>query len=580
MGIDDGTKIILGSLRSASSPNTELSQKVALEQTQKENVEFDRSVDLNLQQVFIEERTKSNTFRPVTKYSFIFKNAYVGSTTYRPFRDNLYYANEVNNAVSALTNPNLPWDGYPQYFEFDFIRTDNNTMGYTTGNNTHIKFVNKNSTTYNWTHYMSYVYDNNPNKQLQAIDQQTSASWVWVASDGIPFIIDSGSNNNSNSISFRCVMPHGLSVGEYVKLSINYFGEQYFLVNSLGNEGFNSSEYVFNIDNIGYIGSTFLQGNTGTFKRVINVDNSDETTSTYYVRRHKILTNASDAILTKAGFEQNIFNSKSKREIAVLTPNNVSRTSIKEGSQSYTLSFNVDIDVNDLVDNQKRPITELFFTTIWKGFFGWTRPLKEGYEFNIPLFNGQPAPWWDVNNFLSDTNVGNAVYTSQTVPPTGPFVYNTNLQVDDIIDGDFCEFNTYDQRERVISELYHKITFNPQWFSISGSTNSNNQYGYYYKPFSSMQIKVFSNYVEEAPAIDVVGIPNYAFFSKLSNTFRWRDLYDYGFVDSDGLGVDYPFMNGKHYPFKNTVFRLIPEGSQTANEFINEIDEPTIDECE
>ena len=108
----------------------------------------------------------------------------------------------------------------------------------------------------------------------------------------------------------------------------------------------------------------------------------------------------------------------------------------------------------------------------------------------------------------------------------------------------------------------------------------NNQFGYYYRPHNPIVIRRFSDYIEEGDALTIVGVPNYAFYSNLSNSFRWRDLYPYGFIDADGIGVDYPFMNGKQYPFVNTIFRLIPEGTKTANQYINEIVEPTIDECE
>jgi hypothetical protein len=582
MGIDDETKIILGSLRNKVSPNVDMISNVSLEQTQRENIEFDRTADINLQQVYIEERESSQVFRPTCKFSFIFKNNYVGSTNYAPFKNNLYYANAIQNAVSATVNPNLPWEGYPQYFEFDFIRTDNNNSGYTQPPNNHLTFVNKSATTYNWTHYMSYAYDNNPNKQLEAVDNKTTASWSWVASDGIPFIISVGSNDSARVISFRCVMPHGLNVNDYVYLSFDYVGERLFLVSSLGDAGFGSEEYIFNITNIGYTGATFNQGVTGTFKKVINDANSGETMSTYYVRRHKILTSSENAVLVKAGFEQNIFNSKSKLETAVLTPNNLTRTSVKEGGQAYTLTFNDDIDITDLIDNQKRPLSELYFTTIWKGYFGWTNPLKEGFTFNLPLVNNQPSPWWNVNNASSDTNLPIGIYFSQTTPPVGPFVYTENLQIGDIIDGDFCEFNSYNQVERVVSNILHKFTFNSLRFNLTGNTTSNNpnQLGYYYRPHKPIVIRSFSDYIEEGDAQLIVGIPNYSFYSNLSNSFRWRDLYDFGFIDDLGNGVDYPFINGKHYPFTENIFRLIPEGSQIGDQFINEIAEPTTDECE
>ena len=580
MGIDNSTNIVLGSLRYKTSPNVSMYVNVPMEQTQKELVEFDRSVDLSLQQVFLDEREQSNIFRPVTKFTFIFKNQYDGLTNYPPFRDNLYYSNAINNAIIASSNPSISWQGYPQYFEFDFIRNDNNNVGYTQPPNNHLTFVNKSASTYNWTHYMSYAYDNVYDRQMEAIDQETLASWSWVASDGLPFIIKVGNDNNGRRISFRCVMPHGLSVGDSVYLSFDYNGDYFFQVSSLGDVGFGSEEFIFNISNVGYTGTTFNQGVTGIFKRVISESNSGETMSTYYVRRNKILTNVEDSQLIKAGFEQNIFNSKVKSEPAVLTPNNLSRTSVKEGGQAYTLSFNDDIDITELIDNQKRPLLELFFTTIWKGTFGWTSPLKQGYEFNLPLYNGIPSPWWDVANTNSNTTIPIGTYNSQTTPPQGPFSFQQNLNKGDIIDGDYCEYNGYDQTERVISNLKHKFTFNNLFFTLDTIAPQNNQFGYYYKPHNPIVIRRFSDYIEEGSAVNVVGIPNYAFYSNLSNSFRWRDLYPYGYIDADGIGVDYPFMNGKQYPFVNTIFRLIPEGTKTANQYINEIAEPVTDECE
>jgi hypothetical protein len=589
MGVNDSTKIVLGSLRYKSSPNSVLSVNVDLNQNEKEIIEFDRNVDLGLQQVFIDERELSTIFRPVTKYSIIFKNEYTGSTNYDPFKNNLYYTNSIENTLltfpggnqpPAIPVPNVPWDGLPQYFEFDFIRTDNNVGGYTSPPNNHINFVNKSASTYNWTHYVSYGYKNNYTKQMYAIDTKTTASWVWMVSDGIPFIINVGNNNFGPNIEFRCPMKHGLNVGEFVKLSLTYNGTNIFQINSLGDGGFGSEEFIFNIYNIGYVGATFNGGNTGTFKRVINKSNEIETTSEYYVRVHKILTNSEDAVMVKAGFEQNIYNAKSKFENAVLTPNNLSRTSILEGSQSYSLSFNVDIDINPLRDNQNRPVSELFFTTIWKGYFGWTKPLKEGWDFNLYLNNSLPNPWWDVSNPLSNTSILTNTYNSLTTPIVGPFLYNENLKSEDLIDGDHCEWNDYEQTERVISKYNHKITYNQAYFSLNTNAPQNNQFGYFYKPHDPIVIRKYSTYVEEGDPLKVSNIPDYSFYSNLSNSFRWRDLYPYGFIDNDGVGVDYPFINGKHYPFVNTIFRIIPEGSNVGVQNINVIAPPTTDDCE
>jgi len=585
--IDETTKIIKGSLRYQSAPETNYSVNIPLTQTQEEIVEFDRNVDISLEQVYNDERQKSTIFRPVSKFTILFKNSISGSTNYEPYKNNLYYTNALNNTLQSFPGGNIPpqppnlavgWQGFPQYFEFDFIREDNDVPGYSQPPNNQLNFVNKNASTYNWTHYVSYAYENDFNKQLYAVDTISNTSWSWAAQDGLPFIITVGNNNNGRYITFRSPVKHGLKVGEYVKLSINYFGEEYFQVSELGDAGYNSGEYIFNIDNVGYVGTTFNQNATGTFKRVIDASNKDETTSEYYVRKHKILTNHQDAVLVKAGFEQNIFGNKSKFEKAVLTPNNVERSSVLEGGQSYTLSFNVDIDLQPLKDNQQRPVTELFFTTIWKGTFGWTKNTKQGWGFNLPLNNDIPSSWWSDLNPQNLFNITQLQYNSNTLPPQGPFFYNDNLAVDSVLDGDFCEWNNFDQNERVVSEHYHKITFNNQWFSVISNAPTNNQFGYYYNPHSTLKIRQYSDYVEDSNYEAVADIPNYAYYSNLSNGFIWRDIYEYGFIDANGFGVNYPFTNGKHYPYKNTIFRIIPEGSNTQN--INEIAEPTIDGCE
>ena len=73
MGIDSQTSVVLGNLRYKSSQDQGVFANVPLEQTVKEIVEFDRNVDLNLETVFDDERQESTIFRPICKYSLIFR---------------------------------------------------------------------------------------------------------------------------------------------------------------------------------------------------------------------------------------------------------------------------------------------------------------------------------------------------------------------------------------------------------------------------------------------------------------------------------------------------------------------------
>jgi hypothetical protein len=97
-----------------------------------------------------------------------------------------------------------------------------------------------------------------------------------------------------------------------------------------------------------------------------------------------------------------------------------------------------------------------------------------------------------------------------------------------------------------------------------------------------MTIRVFSDYIETGDINIIEGIPSYSYYSSSDQEFRWRDLYTYGFIDNLDRGVDYPFLNFSHYPFKDVQFRLIPDGIN-YNSNLNGIEfpiKPLIDECE
>jgi len=596
-------RVVLGSLRYKSAPNLNLLFQVPLVQTVKENVEFDRTVSINLQQLYDDERQTSTIFRPISKLSLLFDNVYSGTTNYYPYKSSLYYENIKSLVTQVCTlDSTVLYSGYPQYYEFDFVRIDNDISGYTTadsGNTRHIDFINKSAYTYNWSIYMSYAYENVYNKSMYYFDEKSGVPLVWVASDGIPFVLSNGSDQSQGVVSFSCPVKHGLSPGEYVKLSFDYNGIDTFQVYSLGDPFYGSDEYIFNIYNVGFTGTTFNNNNTGTFKRIIDIANSGETMSEYYVRRHKILTDENSSVLAKSGFEQQIFKVVRRSEKNTYTPNKQGRISIKNGNTVYTSSFSDDIDILRLRDNKQRPISELYHTVIWKGYMGWTfglsKPgggyygLKQGWEFNLHPLNSNPeAPnyWWGNSNSNSDTNFIMNSYTTPTGIPGKPFTYVQPPSKGDVFDGDYCEWNNFDQQERVLSDMYHKFRLNPFYFNIGTTPNSapfgDNCKGYYYKPLHPIKIRAYSDYIEEGSAVNVEGIPDYAYFSTNENKFRWRDLYPYGYIDNDNIGVDFPFLNNAHYPYTDIIFRLIGEGTNYSYGLINNtvVAEPTNDNCE
>jgi hypothetical protein len=237
----------------------------------------------------------------------------------------------------------------------------------------------------------------------------------------------------------------------------------------------------------------------------------------------------------------------------------------------------------NLLDNQKRPINEISLTIINKGYSGYfNQPfnrigIKQGWEFNLTKTTN---PWWDLNNEKSNSNVLTSDYTL-TNGATKTFFYNLDLKKDDVMDGDFCEWNDYEQIERVVSPYYHKIKFNQSVFQTTDNYSTNSP-GYYYKPHNSMTLRVFSDYIETGELETIDATPSWAFYSQTDQQFRWRDLYTYGFIDNLGRGVDYPFLNTAQYPYTNVVFRLIPEGinyNDNLQGFGVSV-KPLVDECE
>ena len=564
--------IIPSSLEYKSAPSVDQDITISLDQQSQQITEYDRSATISLAQVYDDERQASTVFRPTFKINYLYANTYTGTTDYVPFRNTLYYVDPI------ISMSNNTWVGFPQYYEFDFYRPDMSDQ--------HLKYKAISAYTYNWTYYISYPYKNNYDKILSYSLNNTSHNWI--ASEGIPFSIKNSTQNGSGIISFQCVAPHGLSVGEYVELSSGfaYNNTRLFPVYSLGNDTLGGDVYVFNLFNVGYTGTSanyvFANNRTGTFKRIINPDNLLETKSKYYVREHKILTNVEDCIMTKNAFEKNIFNEERKLEYSSITPNNLTRVSQKTSSNSYNITVNYDLDLVGMIDNQKRPVSELFLTIINKGYTGYfNNPnngigLKQGWEFNLtkPI-----SSWWDDTQTESNTKIQTSNYTIKQGNTDYIFYYNQNLMSGDTIDGDFCEWNDYEQLERVVSPYYQKLKYNQNIFHTT-NTSPTNASGYYYQPHTPMTIRVFSDYVETGDIAFIGQVPSYSFYSNSDQQFRWRDIYTYGFKDNLDRGVDYPFINSAQYPFKEVQFRLIPEGINYNTLGVKYSIKPLIDGCE
>lgn len=523
---------------------------IELESSIKELTEFDRDVTIDLKNLYNQEKSNSFKIRPVFSINFTYNNSYSGITTTK-------YKNELIYPVlnSFYIQDDKVKKGFLQAYEFDFFRPPKLTAyGYETS-----KAFN-----YNWGYYLTYPYSGDSKQSLNI--KIGNSFFDWVAEDGIPFVGNQIIINGFDVIRITCGVEHNIKEGESILID-----DVVYDVYSFGDASYGSDKYIINVLNV----NNQIKSNIfNTLKRVIIGGNSGETTSRYYIRKHKVIDGGDKLIVTKSGFQRGVFDGRS-----VLSYNNNSFSGYtKESNYSYNFTVQNEINIDDIVDNHNRPITELYLTIVFKGQSGFfasrNERMKKGWEFNI-LNN---KAWWESRNPKSDSNISTILYFDND---NKEFFYYSHPKE---FDGDFCEYNDYDQTEIVISDFYYKIKHSQSIFDIN-----DNEKGYYYKPHNKLQLKVFSDYVETVDKNLADNLPNYAFYSKVDNQFRWRDIYSVGFFDENNNGVNYPFVNGAFYPFVNNVFKLFPEGYDYYNEVIEKstnvdgnslIVKPVIDGCE
>ena len=567
-------RIVLGSLRYASNNDKDVWVQPPLFSNSREYVEGDRTILVDQQTVFDNERQRSDIFRLSGKITNIVNNEVSGKTSYTPYKNYLYYTNPIQNAISSINNPSLAWEGYPQYSEFSISRN--------IGINGHIPFINKSASSYNWAFYVTYAFSSTTTQTMSYTSEKFGVTNNgFLCGDGIPYLLESGVFNGKRLVYFYCGVNHNLQAGQSVELSVPINGKTVFTVYSLGDGTYRSEDNVFSIYDLKFNPTDVQTGTYGTLKRISNITNSGETKSIYYVRLHKILKTPDMCNISKAGFENNPFFIKKKLEYTQLTPNQTERVSIKDGTQTFSYTIDSDVDIAGLTDNNGKPITELFLTTIERGYMGWfNKPytnqngqptgIEIGWNFNF--LNNSIDNWWDKNSVVNKDNipVNSYVANGQT------FYYNDYLNVGEILKGDFCEYNYTEQKEYVLSRMSHKYSFNDTYF-LNNST-SNLPSGYLYNPHNPIQIRTFSDYIEFGSKDYVDNIPGYAWYSEYENSWFWRDLYSYGYIDNDGIGVDYPFINGSHYIFTNLIFLQYPvQRNLTLSLDINDL---TDDNCE
>lgn len=217
-----------------------------------------------------------------------------------------------------------------------------------------------------------------------------------------------------------------------------------------------------------------------------------------YVRNYVVATKLSNFEIYKAGFGTNIFS-----------------------NYIYAFDFNVDFDIDALVDSFGKPYTNFYL-----------------------YFKFKPA----TNGHSVAETVSRLTYTGATT--SVPYVTHN---VGDLLVGDEVTYNMLDFEEALLQNMIYYVDF-----PYSGVTLE-----FQYQPFVPVKIRDFQ---DELITANISGgtendlnIPSYATKIDNAGNYIWKDLLINGYIDPiSGKGVDYPFVNKIHYIFNPIVLPLTP----------------------
>ena len=545
----ENKKIILPELRFKGSEETDMSLKVELAQEGRHIVEGDRTVILSQSEQYDTERQKSDKYRLTGIIRPIWKNITDLTTTNLEILHNLFFVNEKIEEIINETEDNSPSDldlseliGRIPMKEMSFIREDynggiaseeffditgyKNYSWYNNGNGFGSVFSDR----INWNLYLTYPSEKfvpivGDKIKLNLPEQEGTIEFDLT--NGLPF----KATDNGSYFEFYTPLKHGLSKDDFVEIN----GVVYS-VDVIGNQKYRSEDRIFGI----YKGQ-FEEGvvlDEGGFKRVIEKNNPEETTSEYYMIKHKILRTHEAFEVQKNAFESSIFEDERYIQKYGLNDDNVPSyeeqgvVRTQENGNTYMFILKDEVDVDGLVDHLERPLTKINVSVLHRN--------------NMKMFNQQQY------GFERQFGYGN----EDALTKVEESLYNGNnkvvkdLSVGDTIMGGIYEYNPYEMIERKVTDRHLRLSFNDDFFdrkTINGTTYPNGPEGYYYNPHFEYKLRVYSDYIEESDTSNIYNLASYAKYFQKENVWKWRDIWSKGYVNAEGLGVDYPFINGCHY---------------------------------
>jgi len=251
------------------------------------------------------------------------------------------------------------------------------------------------------------------------------------------------------------------------------------------------------------------------FKNIFNsfkiylLKKSDHYTSlgnNLYKERYEVVADLSEIQLYNCGFSKNIF-----------------------FEQNFLFNYNIDIDTENQKDFFDKPITELFLY----------------FDYQLNVSKSETIIKKDFNSLSNSNN--NLTITENT---------NTTYNINDFIIGNLVKREDNEFDETIINEQIHKIKL-----LFSGNTLT-----FKFNPFIRIKLREYNDTLyngnTKGNTKNILKIPDYAKFvgDPVKGNVIWKELLPHGFIDPiSNLGVNFPFINGRHYVYTNNILSMQPD---------------------
>ena len=310
-------------------------------------------------------------------------------------------------------------------------------------------------------------------------------------------------------------LPHNLKENNYIEIRVsntNTLSGLYFVEKII-----NDFKFIVRMWN----GNMWGQLNTpfGPLTSTIYFRAMDGTPSDYYVRYLSVLT-ADDYETHNCAYSTSIYPESVINEIGV-------------SNDTWMFQFNKDIKLDNLLNHRNGYVKDLYVGFIKRSgenTFKWSNVVSD-WDFNSKSTTVTAGEHIDNISLYQNSNVGSI----------------EKKNVGDEYVFDFVEFNKILIEEKVAATTIHRFTRN----DVVSITQ-----GYYLEPFNKLTIRKDSLNIEYAESDgNIVGLPpNYVTYP--GGQIAWRDLLTPGFFEEGTNGVDYPFVNGAHYLYRNYILYI------------------------